>query len=64
MVIVAIILMGAFGPADSLFAQLLTPLFFMFGASTAGSIYSFGYTLLVGVVTNFVFGCHSFTFDA
>ncbi|HJB25751.1 MAG TPA: SecD/SecF family protein translocase subunit [Firmicutes bacterium] len=56
MVIVAIILMGAFGPADSLFAQLLTPLFFMFGASTAGSIYSFGYTLLVGVVTNFVFG--------
>ena len=56
MVIVAIILMGAFGPADSLFAQLLTPLFFMFGAATAGSIYSFGYTLLVGVVTNFVFG--------
>lgn len=56
MVIVAIILMGAFGPSDSLFAQLLTPIFFMFGASTAGSIYSFGYTLLVGVITNFVFG--------
>ncbi len=55
-IIVAIILMGAFGPSDSLFAQLLTPVFFMFGASTAGSIYSFGYTLLVGVITNFIFG--------
>ncbi len=55
-IIVAIILMGAFGPSDSLFAQLLTPFFFMFGASTAGSVYSFGYTLLVGVITNFVFG--------
>lgn len=56
LIIVAIILMGAFGPPDSLFAKLLTPLFFMFGPSTAGSIYSFGYTLLVGAVLNFIFG--------
>ena len=55
-VIIAIILMGAFGPTDSLFAKLLRPIFFMFGASTAGTIYSFGYTLLVGCILNFVFG--------
>lgn len=55
-VIVAAILIGAFGPTDGFFAKLLTPLFFAFGPSTAGSIYSFGYTLLIGVVLNFVFG--------
>ncbi|NMB30317.1 MAG: protein translocase subunit SecD [Clostridiales bacterium] len=55
-IFVAIILMGAFGPPDSLFAKLLSPVFFMFGPSTAGAIYSFGYTLLVGVVFNFVMG--------
>lgn len=55
-VIVAVILMGAFGPTDGVFAKLLHPVFFAFGASTAGTIYSFGYTLLVGVLLNFVFG--------
>lgn len=55
-VIVAIILMGTFGPPNSAFATLLKPLLFMFPASTEGAIYSFGYTLLVGVVANFVFG--------
>ena len=55
-VIVAIILMGTFGPPDSAFATLLKPLLFLFPASTEGAIYSFGYTLLVGVVANFVFG--------
>lgn len=55
-VIVAIILMGAFGPTDSFLAKCLKPIFFMFGPSTAGTIYSFGYTLLVGVLLNFVFG--------
>lgn len=55
-VIIAIILMGSFGPTDSLFAKILHPVFFMFGASTAGTIYSFGYTLLVGCILNFVFG--------
>ena len=56
MVISAIVLMGAFGPTSSLFAKLLSPLFSWFGAATAGSIYSFGYTLLVGVILNFIFG--------
>lgn len=52
--IVAIILIGAFGPTDGFFAKLLTPVFFAFGAATTGSIYSFGYTLLIGVLLNFV----------
>lgn len=56
LMIVAIILMGSFGPPESLFAKLLKPLFFMFGPSTAGEVYSFGYTLLVGAIMNFIFG--------
>jgi len=56
MVIVAVVLMGAFGPPASLFSQILSPLFFMFGPVAAGTIYSFGYTLLVGVIFNFIFG--------
>lgn len=55
-VFVAVILMGAFGPTDSVFGTVLKPLFSMFGASTAGTIYSLGYTLLVGIILNFVFG--------
>lgn len=55
-IFVAVILMGAFGPTDSMFAKMLTPIFFAFGASTAGTIYSFGYTLLVGIVLNFIMG--------
>ena len=55
-VFVAVILMGAFGPTDSVFGTLLSPLFAAFGASTAGTIYSLGYTLLVGIILNFVFG--------
>ena len=55
-VIIAIMLMGAFGPTDGIFAKLLTPLFFAFGPSTAGSIYAFGFTLLIGVILNFVMG--------
>lgn len=54
--LIAIVLMGAFGPPDSMFAKLLNPVFFMFGPSTAGTIYSFGYTLLVGVILNFIMG--------
>ncbi len=55
-VIVSIVLMGAFGPTDGFFAQLLNFAFFAFGAATTGSIYAFGYTLLAGVLLNFVFG--------
>ena len=55
-VIVAIVLMGAFGPSDGLFAKALHFVFFAFGPSTAGTIYSFGFTLLTSVLLNFVFG--------
>lgn len=55
-IIVAAVLMGAFGPTDGLFAKIFTPVFFAFGPSTAGSIYAFGYTLLIGVILNFVMG--------
>ena len=55
-VIVAIVLMGAFGPSDGIFAKALHFVFFAFGPSTAGTIYAFGYTLLTGVLLNFVFG--------
>src|SRR5699024_10559806 len=41
---------------DGIFAKLLNFVFFAFGASTAGTIYAFGYTLLTGVLLNFVFG--------
>lgn len=47
-IIVAIILMCVFGPSNIL--SLL------FGESTTGIIYSFGYTLLVGVISNFIMG--------
>ncbi|MDR1565018.1 MAG: SecD/SecF family protein translocase subunit [Oscillospiraceae bacterium] len=48
-IIVSIILMFIFGPPNKLIAALLGP-------STTGAIYSFGYTLLVGVIFNFIMG--------
>ena len=47
-IIVAVILMGVFGPTNILSM--------LFGPSTTGSIYSFGYTLLIGVIGNFIMG--------
>ncbi len=55
-IIVAIILMGAFGVSSSFFAKLLKFLFTWFGVSTEGTIYSFGFTLLTGVIFNFIMG--------
>lgn len=55
-VIVSIILMGAFGSPDSLWAKILSPIMFMFGSSITGSIYSFGYTLLIGAIFNLLIG--------
>lgn len=55
-VFVAVILMGSFGSTDSVFGTLLKPFFSMFGASMAGTIYSLGFTLMVGIITNFIFG--------
>ena len=47
-IIVAVILILVFGPFNMLS--------FIFGLSTTGSIYAFGYTLLVGVISNFIMG--------
>ncbi len=51
--IVAFVLMGAFGTSGVIFYPLFS---WIFGASIAGSIYSFGYTLLVGVIFNLIMG--------
>ena len=55
-VIVSVVLMGAFGTPDSLLAQVFSPLMSLFGTSITGSIYSFGYTLLVGTIFNLIMG--------
>ncbi len=47
-IIVSIILIMVFGPSNILS--------FIFGESTTGTIYAFGYTLLIGVIANFVMG--------
>ncbi len=52
-VIVAAVLMGAFGTSGLVIYKLFS---LIFGASIAGSIYSFGYTLLAGVVFNLIMG--------
>lgn len=56
MVLVAAVLMGAFGPPGSVFARMFTGIFRWFGPSATGAIYSFGFTLIVGVVFNFIMG--------
>lgn len=55
-VIVSLVLMGAFGTPDSLIAKIFSPVMSLFGTSITGSIYSFGYTLLVGVIFNLIMG--------
>lgn len=47
-IVVAVILILVFGPANILSM--------IFGVSTTGLIYAFGYTLLVGVIGNFIMG--------
>lgn len=46
--IVALMLIGVFGPSNILSV--------LFGQSTTGAIYAFGYTLLLGSVANFIMG--------
>ena len=55
-VIVSLVLMGAFGTPDSLLAKIFAPLMSLFGSQVTGSIYSFGYTLLVGTIFNLIMG--------
>lgn len=66
--IVAIILMGIFGPSNGFWAKILWVFMWLYNHSIGlipgfaisnsitGSIYSFGYTLLIGIVFNFVCG--------
>lgn len=56
MVLVAVILMGAFGPPNSAFGTFFNPIFKWFGATATGAIYSFGFTLITGVILNFIMG--------
>ena len=46
--IVAVMLMGVFGPSNILSI--------IFGESTTGAIFSFGFTLLMGIIGNFIMG--------
>lgn len=55
-VIVSLVLMGAFGTPDSFIAKIFSPLMSLFGSQITGSIYSFGYTLLVGTIFNLIMG--------
>lgn len=55
-IIIAVILMGAFGAPSSIFAKIFNTIFFFFGPSTQGAVFSFGYMLLVGIILNFIFG--------
>ena len=47
-IIVSVILLLVFGPSNILSI--------IFGESTTGTIYAFGYTLLMGVISNFIMG--------
>ncbi len=55
-VIVSLVLMGAFGTPDSLIAKIFSPIMSLLGSQVTGSIYSFGYTLLVGTIFNLIMG--------
>ena len=56
-ILVSIVLMGAFGVPDSIWAKIFNhTIFWFFGATTEGVIYSFGFTLMTGLIMNFIMG--------
>ncbi|MBR5451437.1 MAG: protein translocase subunit SecF [Clostridia bacterium] len=55
-IIVALVLMAAFGSPDSFLSKIFTFIFPFLSSSITGAIYSFGVTLLIGAVWNFVMG--------
>lgn len=56
MLLVAAVLICAFGPSGSAFTYPLYPIFFAFRVPAAASIYSLGYVLFWGIMFNFLFG--------
>ena len=55
-IIVSLVLMGAFGTPDSPIAKIFSPIMSLFGTQVTGTIYSFGFTLLVGTIFNLIMG--------
>lgn len=55
-IIISVVLMGAFGTPDSILAKIFSPIMSLLGSQITGSIYSFGYTLLIGIIFNFIMG--------
>ncbi len=55
-VIVSLVLMGSFGAENNILSTILSPIMNLFGTTITGSIYSFGYTLLVGTIFNLIVG--------
>ena len=59
-VIVSLLLMGAFGPPDQFPGNFVSPILrLFFKSSVTGDIYSFGFTLLTGVIFNFIMGVYA-----
>ena len=56
--IVSAVMMGVFGTSDTFMGKILSPIMSIFGTSVTGSIYSFGYTLLIGVIFNMIMGVY------
>lgn len=55
-IIVALVLLAAFGTPDSFLSKIFNFIFPFISSSVTGNIYSFGYTLLIGVICNFIMG--------
>ncbi len=56
--IISAIMMGAFGTPDTFMGKIFSPIMQFFGSSVTGSVYSFGYTLLIGVIFNMIMGVY------
>ena len=52
--LIATLAVGAFTPKGGFFASLVKPIFFAFNGATAGMIYSFGITFLMGLLATLI----------
>ncbi len=56
-IIISLVLMGAFGSPDSLLSKALRVItLFLFNSSITGAVYAFGFTLLTGTIFNLIMG--------